>query len=323
MTIEQLTSQWAKVEALEPLDSGFRSIRISSESIPDIYLATDRTDCRTLILVCPENRDFKFKGIFKENLSIDFYQESNHVVVKLANPEFNDLFNDLVISLYHKVCDMESQDEYVNEFIKSFYRWSGFFTALDMQGLSDEMIKGLFGELVLLREMISQTSPVDIDLILESWKGPFDARNDFELQGRFIEVKTKAGSKNKINISSEFQLETTDDNDLELCIISVNQDYLIGISLSQLISTLRTLVWDKNGDFSILVKALAQKGLLGDGLVRYEHLRFVVEKIETYDCLHEDFPKITPSMLPSGIAEVSYSLDVRQLFNFKTSERYM
>lgn len=319
MRAEQLEQQWLKISADVP-EIGLSSIRISSICIPDLFLGIDSEGFRNLILSVPKAYKLSFRAIVKENLSIDFFRESHHIVLKLINDPFRDLFNDLILSLYSKIGQIAAPDEYVQEFIRAFHRWNGFFSGRSMQSLSDEALKGLFGEMIVLKNDLETSEPYLTDQVLESWKGPYDARHDFETDTDCTEVKTMEQHKTQVRISSEFQLENVPDKALRLCIVSLANDSENGKTVSELITTIREIIYNRGGDLSIFVAALSRKGIFGAILSEYDHLRFIPLQLSLYDCSRELFPKLTPQNLADGITEVIYSILLSQLEPHKISE---
>ncbi|RYF97100.1 MAG: PD-(D/E)XK motif protein [Chitinophagaceae bacterium] len=49
---------------------------------------------------------------------------------------------------------MTDPAQYTNEFIQVFYKWSEFFEDRKNSRLSDEEVKGLYGELFVLKSMV-------------------------------------------------------------------------------------------------------------------------------------------------------------------------
>lgn len=318
MTVEQIESQWARVNTTA-VESGFHSVRISAECIPGLFLGKDAAGARNLILAIPKNHEFRFKGVDMQNLSIEFYRESNHIILKLVNPSFADLFNDLVLSLYNKICFISDPDIYGKEFTQAFYRWNGFFSDNPGSGLSEDGVKGIFGELLLLKDLVNTSDALTVNDMLGSWKGPYDAVNDFELDQSLVEVKTKDDSKLHTRISSEFQLAGKPGKQLSLCVVSVIADPVDGLSVAQVISSVKELVWERFGDMTIFINALARKGLFNQNLPQYDHYRFRPVAMAFYDCNHDRFPKIIPGNLADGISGVQYNLGISALEEFKTS----
>ena len=126
MTSIELKQKWSGLSE-NPVTIGFRSLRISADCICELYLAVSKEGRRCLILSLPSNKHLDFKGIQKENLSIEYFREKNLIVLQLNDSDFNDLFDDLILSLYHGIKNINQVDEYSNYFIQAFYRWSEFF----------------------------------------------------------------------------------------------------------------------------------------------------------------------------------------------------
>ncbi|QPH37868.1 PD-(D/E)XK motif protein [Pedobacter endophyticus] len=319
MRTEQLEQQWLKISADVP-ENGLNSIRISSSCIPELYLGIDRDGDRNLILSVPKDFKLSFRTIVKENLSIDFFADSHHIVLKLIHQPFSDLFNDLILSLYSKIEKMSTPGEYIQEFIKAFHRWNGFFSGRSSQTLSDEVVKGLFGEMIVLRHELEGSETILTNKILESWKGPYDATHDFENDLNCTEVKTMEYTKTKVRISSEFQLENVPDKTLRLCVVSLRNDDQNGKTISDLIISVRERIYQHGGDLSIFITALSRKGFFGSVQNKYDHLKFTPLRMTLYDCVGELFPKLTPKNLDEGISEVMYSILLSKLEPYKISE---
>ena len=73
-------------------------------------------------------------------------------------------------------------------------------------------------------------------------KGPYDKGNDFELENKNLEVKTKSPLGNDVKISSEFQLEVSHGKGLELFVISLLSDFTIGVNINDLILEIKMQV---------------------------------------------------------------------------------
>ena len=126
MTSIELKQKWSGLSE-NLVTTGFRSLRISADCICELYLAVSKEGKRCLILSLPSNKHLDFKGIQKENLSIEYFREKNLIVLQLTDSDFCDLFDDLILSLYHGIKSIIQVDEYSTHFIQAFYRWSDFF----------------------------------------------------------------------------------------------------------------------------------------------------------------------------------------------------
>ena len=80
-------------------DATFRVVRISPESIPELYLGVDQNGMRCFMLYLPESQKPKIIETKKEKLSLEYLIDSNVIIVRLNYPKFSDLFDDLILSL--------------------------------------------------------------------------------------------------------------------------------------------------------------------------------------------------------------------------------
>lgn len=320
MEIDTLGLKWQNFENFE-LNKGYKALRISSECVPELYIAIDSDGFRCLILYLPHSIEIKLKNNDKEKLKLSFLPVEKIILIKLNDPDFIDLFNDLILSLYFKIKDLTDPDYYAQELIYSFYKWADFFDDKFKSRLSNEEIKGVFGELFVLNEFLKQTDSMTVDPILESWKGPYDTTNDFIFDDKNIEVKTKDESKHIIKISSEYQLEKEFDKELELLVVSLKMDMIKGVSIYDLIKQATIYIRKNLGDLSILYHTLAQIGLTIEAASEYNNYRFVVTKTNLYDCGQENFPKLSISNIPEEITKLNYNLRIAALNNFMLEEK--
>ena len=240
-------------------NSIFEFKRIDSLCIPELNIGLNSLLNRCLILELPKRNKIDFQSKSKQNLSIEFYRDTNYIVIQLTNNAFYDLFNDLIISIYHKIKSISVVDDYSKVLIQTFYKWSEFFEEKISDRLSIDIIKGLFGELLVLKLLVKKSNSSQINDILESWKGPYDQGHDFNLNYKDIEVKTKDISGIDIRISSEFQLETELDKVLELIVISVENNPVEGQSLKDLVLEIKDSISADARRFLHIIKSFDSK----------------------------------------------------------------
>ena len=315
MSLLDLNSKWKNVLHFKN-KKGYNALRISAECIPDLFIATNIDGYRCLLLFLPPNIEVKIKGVDKEKLSLAYLKNKNVIVIKLNDVGFLDLYNDLILSLYGKIKDINDAKKSSEELIYSFYKWADFFEDKLITKLSIEEIKGLFGELFVLNELLADSSSVEVNSILSAWKGPYDTTNDFVFDTKNIEVKTKEESKYSVKISSEYQLEKEFDKGLELLIVSVKIDLINGESIYDLLNKIIKYLRENSGNPSILYRALNQKGLTSDSVRQYNNHKFIVVKTDLYDCNKENFPKLSVSNIPEEITGLRYKLRVNTLTPF-------
>ncbi|MCF2501362.1 PD-(D/E)XK motif protein [Dyadobacter chenhuakuii] len=318
MKIQDISQKWLLMNP--PSGNAYTSVRIDSTSLPGIFLGLNRESKRCLILKLPKGYNPDFQSSVKQNLSLSLYAESGWVVLTLLDDNFHDLFDDLIFSIYIKIHSMSSARIYVTELLKTYYKWSEFFRDTHNQSLADETVRGLFGELTVLNEMLLESTSADINDVLKSWKGPYDTNHDFVNETCDKEVKTRLESILNITIASEHQLQADIGKNLELVIVTLVSDTVNGLSLPDLVITIRDIVMSKLGDYTIVLDGLSQKGLNVSSLQAYKDLRFVLVKISSYDCCQVEFPKIVRSNIAAAVSSVSYKLNVEELKPFILSE---
>jgi hypothetical protein len=315
MTSIDLKQKWSGLSE-NTLTSGFRSLRISDDCICELYFGVSKEGKRCLILSLPSNKRLNFKGIQKENLSIEYFREKNLIVLQLTDSDFNDLFDDLILSLYHGIKSISQVDDYSNHFIQAFYRWSEFFEDKKSDLLSEDEIKGIMGELLVLKLLITSPDRPEINFLLKAWTGLYDKGNDFELENKNLEVKTKSPSGLDVRISSEFQLEVSLGKGLELFVVSLLSDFTVGIHIGDLILEIKKLVQESFGDNAILWKALSQKNITAKNVSQYDRYRFKPVNWVSYNCAYENFPKLSRSNIPEEINGLKYTLRTNLLIPF-------
>ncbi len=320
MTSIELKQKWLGLSD-NLVAHGFRSLRISADCICELYLGVNKEGKRCLILSLPSSKHLDFKEIQKENLSIEYFREKNLIVLQLTDSAFNDLFDDLILSLYHGIKGISQFDEYSNQFIQAFYRWSEFFADKKSDLLSEEAIKGIIGELLVLKLLITDPSGHEINFLLKAWTGLYDKSNDFELENKNLEIKTKSPSGIDVRISSEFQLEVSPGKGLELFVVSLLSDFTDGIHIGDLILEIKKLVQESFGDNTILWKALSQKNITAKNVIQYDKYRFKPVNCISYNCADENFPKLSRSNIPEETSGLKYTLRTNLLTSFIIEQR--
>ncbi len=315
MDAQLLKSKWKKL-LKQDINSGFQSIRISAECLSNVYLGVDINHKHNLILALPDPHDVNITVFKKDKLTLELFKESSHLVLTLEDSNYIDLFDDLVISLYNSIKDISDVKIYSKVFMQMFFKWSHFFERSDCSKLSLDAIKGLWGELFVLRYLFTQTNPDEVNSVLNAWRGPYDCTHDFCLVNKNIEVKTKDNSISVVRISSEFQLEPEPGNQMELAVVSIIQDVISGSSLHDLVCEIKDHISQNLGDYSILLTALLQKGITLENLVEYDNYLFSATNYTVYDCLQINFPRLIESNLPASIMNVKYHINLKNVNEF-------
>lgn len=174
------------------------------------------------------------------------------------------------------------------------------------QALSPEAEIGLVGELALLGAIIG--ADVASVQAIESWVGPLDGIQDFEIGTGALEVKSTLSSKGfPVRIGS---LEQLDDSIRQpLFVAGVRfQQVESGKNLPGFVRTMRTAI---QGD--VEAERLFSERLLAAGYIdahegRYPR-KFALNDIRVVK-VTDNFPRLIPGNVPSGITRAMYELDL-------------
>ena len=317
MTSKDLFNKWCEIQP-SCNKHGFRLLRITSECIPELSLGLDASARRCLVLSVDPDTDIQFSDILRDNISLEYMPDAEikYVVVKLTDDFFQDLFDDLIVSIYYTISEISDQPQQAKTLLQAFHKWSEFFVRGAAKRLSKEKVQGLIGELKVLQSLITEAPHYEINKTLLAWRGPYGKCADFILTGKDLEVKTILSGKSEVQISSEYQLDPDQGKSLELIVIKVDPDPQQGISLSGQLAIVKGMVHERHGDYSIILTALKQLGIDTGNITDYDNFRFVFTSSITFDAVDTEFPKLTKHNTPEAICEIGYSLKLYLLDEF-------
>ena len=179
-------------------------------------------------------------------------------------------------------------------------RWRDLFRHAPAP-LSLDQLAGLFGELVVLHELLAGKSTA-----VDFWTGPSGHQHDFAVGSHDIEVKTSTAARDrKVRIHGITQLQPPPQGNLDLVWIRLEPVAERGTSLVELVEAVRRAGDD---DAALLCK-LAEAGYLAADAGRYHDMRFEVREQRWYE-IHDDFPRIDPAAAPADVSDLDYTLDL-------------
>ncbi len=229
--------------------------------------------------------------------------------VMLANSDSISIFSRFATDLSSTVSSGFPPEEKMRRLLDKISLWRRFFTKRTTR-LSEEEIRGLFGELQILENLIPL---LGVDAALEAWKGPRGELHDFHLGAFRIEVKTWTNkSLPKIFISDPSQIVIDPIWPLWISAVQLSSDMVNGLSLPEKVVGLFSLM---NQDQKITCNALlADAGYLGSVEDAYTMRYSVIDTV--FYLVTEGFPMIDPATIPVGISNVKYALDLNALSRF-------
>lgn len=234
------------------------------------------------------------------------------LVLTLARHIDSDLFLGLCETLIGSLKEVTDPATALAVALAHLKRWKTFLAGRNARLLSPEEVRGLFGELHVLRRLYNDT------LLqagaLDAWLGPDDSHQDFIFGDRAIEVKSLSGrERSTVRISSEDQLESTLP---ELFLLTQRltdmPDADQALSLNGMVSLIESEL-----SVAEAIEQFADK-LAGMGyapLAEYDRPRFLVSGLQGYR-VAEGFPRLIRSEVPTGITRVTYEIMLEAIAPF-------
>ena len=248
--------------------------------------------------------------------------EDNYVRLVAHDTGLPPVFLKLVEYVLQRTRDAGSEEasilamiEAIDEFKKFGARRSG--------RLSEDEVRGLVAELVLLRLLIESGAPTEA--VISAWRGPLSQKglgmHDFTFpDGRAIEVKSTHQPPIEIRVASPDQLRPTK-NPLDLVVLPLEQVTVgtyPGLSFRDYVSETGDRL-NRASPFCAEKWQDALDALQLDLSDEYYYQYWFLTGYWLRYSVQEGFPEISPDSLPVGIVKVTYSLELQRLSIFSRS----
>ena len=320
MNIELLKNKWQSIEDTYNNDNPWVFIVLDEVCVPHLNIAINDKKNRCILLKTNSSSSQNIKTVIKENIKFSYSKVYKQFVLELLDDSFLDLFDDLIISIYNKIHQETNDREAASIFTDTIVKWMNFFIKGGNDNLSESIIRGLFGELIVLKDYLTTLDKLHVNEVLKAWQGPYNSPTDFVFDNSLVEVKTKRSDASIVKISSEFQLEEVSGKSLILKVVSIETIEGSIATISSIFTEIKEVIRAKGGDLGIFMSAMNGLGINISTIKLYDHYCYTPNQIEDYDCLleHEGlgFPKLVNASLPNQITKVKYDL------NLHTLERY-
>ena len=296
--------------------------RVSPSCPVDVYLGIEPLEGNLGVLLrvhrrlAPSERDRPGGAGF--SIQIHTIPEDQKDVINLGifctDPACEDVFLHFMDDLVSHLLIEPGPEAALRAFLARVALWQRFFVQGQNNQLSEEAQVGLFGELLVLRDIVVPSLGAIAGV--DAWKGPEGKPQDYILAGGALEVKcTRAKAGAQIPIANEMQLDERPFKFLTLIHIAVTLAGAGHPSLPELVSEIRASL----GGSALIAfdDRLINAGYLDAHENHYRECRFFLREISFYD-VRDDFPRIRPGDFPVGVVDIAYRIEPAGLAPFST-----
>jgi len=310
-------------------DSSFRKgliiRRYSSDILPEIFVALhapEKVRCLAVYLGSVSEINLislnKLRDIRIELIPDDSNALKNILLISLINNHHKDIFSTLCEDLIKTVSSLKEEKTLVKVLLNRFEKWKSLFENASSAGLSPEEQRGLYGELYFLSKWLINS--VDKRKCVEAWFGPEKRNQDFQHEDWALEVKTTTGNNHqKIQISNERQLDTSNVNNLILFHISIDVRTGSGETLISLVESLHYLLETDAHAEIIFAAKLLEAGFFAQHQYLYDTVSYFIRQ-ENFYKIENEFPRIEEKDIRSGVGDVKYSVIVTSCSDYIINE---
>jgi len=253
--------------------------------------------------------DNRSRGLMVEgrNLIFNDSEEQPFILVGCTDKDGNKAFNLVVTDI---LLNIESGENSAVAVTRVLEKWRRFWGGASKQILSEEQIKGLFGELWFLLTWL-MTKKVQW---IEHWLGPTGSRHDFEKSGVAIEAKTTSSVRGHIHrIHGIDQLDPPQDSDLYFYSLRVRREGTATNTLPMLIRRIKSVLGEEQQLIELFEQRLAIAGYSPVHEQEYSEYKFRIIDERLY-LVNEMFPRLSLSLLhdgvPNGIERIDYDINL-------------
>ncbi|MET7649856.1 PD-(D/E)XK motif protein [Streptomyces sp. NPDC005486] len=323
MTVTE--DEWRELESPQETP-GRSSLRLHPESPLDIFLSVSHPGRQRMLVLRADARSAdpivrsvgrlpKAAGI-EMNLSAVSRVEYELQVILTAN-ELREVFNPLVADVADTAKAAPAAAEALAAAVDRFGRWQDLLRAVSRDGLSAEARRGLYGELLVLGDVLL-TSQAQSEAV-EAWTGPTGTNQDFQLAEVAIEAKASVAKRPRsIRIASERQLDGTGTPALLLALAQLDERRGgSGESLNTRVESIRRQLTNPTARVRF-DGLLIQVGYLPGHHDLYEEPRYTLRELRFWH-VREGFPRLVESDLPEGVGDCTYNVSTSGLDAYRAT----
>lgn len=296
----KIEDAWASLAASGPVAA---QTRVSASHPHDLYADYEPPGQVGLVAVCasrpPALRPLRTLSVEEGRRKDGRWTLRLQLVEPLLRPVFAALCDDIIAFTLSGV----PPGSLASAVVKRLLHWRSLLER-DGSGLDEAILRGLIGELTVLRERVLPVLPA-LDAV-RSWTGPYGTPQDFQLPtGRRLEVKAVTRNADRVRINGLSQLDAGADP-LTLVVVRLDPTGAGApgaVTAPALVAATRDLLADEPEALAMLDRCLA-------GVGWHEHpahgaLVVRVVSVEEHE-VDSTFPRLTVAKVPAGIMDADY-----------------
>jgi hypothetical protein len=284
-------------------------------------------EIRTCLIDSIKNKsiDFVFDKKLKVNLNLNDIETKgldikasknkedkfNLISLSLKSDQLSEVYLEFIANLIESIINLNSIKEIISTIIKKINIWIKFFKKERFDGLSEEEIRGLIGELLFIKDFSNNANNLKKNIL--NWKGCENGLHDFDFEGNKVEIKTFSKS-GIISISYPEQLDIDKFKNIFLACYNLTKDNG-DFSLNELIDYFKNKI--ENNLMFIFLDKLNSYGYFE--IHKNEYNQKYSNKKKYFYKINNSFPKILYKDLDDSISGVKYSIDTNHLSSFEIS----
>jgi hypothetical protein len=321
----RINEVWNEIETTSAQASGLVFRRYSGNIKPDVFCSvrlpekTRGFGLKIELAKAPKTAAFaNFRDLKIENVPDPFDKNKVLFLVQLVNQQHTEVFSVLCEDLISKVFEIESENEVLKILIQRLDKWKSLFESATGQGLTPDQQRGLYGELYFLRNWLENEGDANTSLL--SWQGPGGNIRDFQIGEWALEVKTTHGNNHqKVQVSSERQLDTTNLKYVFLYHLSLEEQLFSGETLNEIVDQVEDLIIARDAAISDFKMRLLQVGYFDQHRSLYDKKGYKIRAADVY-LVKEMFPRIEEGDLRRGVGDVKYSIVIADCVSYQVTQ---
>lgn len=297
-------------------ESSFESRRIDNSHPLDFYLSKDFDNNYKLLFIAGKKKiDIKDSDVIKVGIGRRKDDRIAYSFV-LVDKNFTNQFFRLCFDLIDSSSKCTNNDSCCNSVIYLFIKWQKMMKSSNKKILSQEEVKGLIAELIILD---SELYGKQCEEVMKAWSGPKGYYQDFIFSDLWFEVKAISKRSEKITISSIEQLDVSSDGKLITVMLDkIDNEVNESITLNKLIKIIEEKI---KHNINLIDEFREKLNLLGYVYTdEYDKMIFKIGNIKEY-LVNDDFPRIRRTEIRSEIGKVKYEIILSTIKDWYMGER--